>query len=188
MDKKTLRKKMRLKRDKMKPAAITAGSSAIAALFKSTIYPLLSGRGGIMVYLSTQSEVMTGPIINFLHSKGRRLFAPCLRGKKIFPAALGRPCTLKKGAFGIFEPAPARPPHARTGLSAVLVPGIAFDLKGNRLGFGGGYFDRFLKSLPKKTKKIALAFSGQIVQAVPKEPHDIKMDHIITEKGVFKTR
>lgn len=182
-----LRKKIRSNRDGMKPSAIVQKSSAIAAHFISTLYPLLPAGGGIMVYLSTQSEARTDKIIGFFHEQGRVLYAPCIKSSKVCPVMLKRSCIMKKGAFGIPEPAAIKPLKSYKSIIAVLVPGIAFDMKGNRLGFGGGYFDRFLKKLPGRALKIALAFSGQIVKTVPKEPHDVKMDYIITENGVFKT-
>ena len=92
-----------------------------------------------------------------------------------------------KKAFGIYEPVSGKRLKSFSSVAAVIVPGIAFDMKGNRLGFGGGYFDKFLKKLPARCVKVALAFSLQIVKSVPSEPHDVKMDYIITEKGVFET-
>ncbi len=94
---------------------------------------------------------------------------------------------MKKGACGIQEPASGRDLADLGSVAAVLVPGIAFDIKGNRLGFGGGYFDKFLSRLPKKAKKIGLAFSCQVAKAVPHEKHDMRVDYLITENGVYKT-
>lgn len=70
----------------------------------------------------------------------------------------------------------------------VLVPGIAFDPMGGRLGYGGGYYDRLLPVLPARAARVAGAFSAQIVDAVPSAPHDITMDTVVTEAGVVLDR
>ena len=85
---------------------------------------------------------------------------------------------LIKGPYGV------RQPSARTGVSlskldVVVVPGVAFDRRGNRLGRGKGYYDRFLKKLPKKTHRIGLAFDFQILPAMPVSRHDLGVDKVL---------
>jgi len=70
-------------------------------------------------------------------------------------------------------------------LDLVIVPGVAFDRKGHRLGFGAGYYDRFLPKLRPGVKKIAVAFEVQLVDSVPAEEHDIRMDAILTEEQLI---
>lgn len=70
----------------------------------------------------------------------------------------------------------------------VLVPGVAFDRSGARLGYGGGYYDRLLPLLPSRAARVAGAYSMQIVDAVPSAPHDIRMDTVVTESGVVVDR
>lgn len=186
MDKNTLRKRFRNNRDKLAPAFIKKNSSEILAHFTSTLYPLLSKKGAFVVYLSTQSEAMTGGMIKFLHKQNRRIYAPCIRDGCIAPSCVTRSCRMTKGVLGIFEPARFTGIRSLKDISAVIVPGIAFDRNGNRIGFGMGYFDKFLKKLPAKTKKIAIAFSCQVAGAIPVKRHDVKMDYLITEKGVYE--
>ena len=66
----------------------------------------------------------------------------------------------------------------------MLVPGLAFDGSGGRLGYGGGFYDRFLDACP--APRVALAFALQVVQAVPREAHDLLVDRIVTEQGVIE--
>jgi len=82
------------------------------------------------------------------------------------------------GHFGIREPAAACPVLPLNRLDLALVPGVAFDLHGGRLGRGKGYYDRLLASVPGAT--CGVAFDEQIVAAVPVEPHDIRLNHILT--------
>jgi len=82
------------------------------------------------------------------------------------------------GSFGIREPSARCPGDILNQLDLILVPGVAFDMRGGRLGRGGGYYDRLLSEVSGVT--CAVAFDHQIVEAVPAEPHDIHLDYILT--------
>ncbi len=90
--------------------------------------------------------------------------------------------TLKKNQFGIFEPDPffakEISPDEKT---TILIPSLALDKKGTRLGMGGGFYDRYLEQ-NKKAFKIGVAFSEFLIESLPKEDHDIKMDAVLTEE------
>ena len=87
------------------------------------------------------------------------------------------------GKFGIPEPMELMKVSYKS-IDAVIVPGVAFDKNGYRIGFGFGHYDKFLKKTPHAVK-IGLAFEFQIVDSVPKEEHDVPVDFIITEKRVI---
>lgn len=87
----------------------------------------------------------------------------------------------KEGPFGILEPAEGLPEAPVDELDLILVPGLAFDRRRGRLGYGGGFYDRTL--VGTTVLKIGIAFSWQIIDELPLEPYDIKMDLILTEKG-----
>jgi 5-formyltetrahydrofolate cyclo-ligase len=94
---------------------------------------------------------------------------------------------LATGKFGILEPRPeAIRPAALDQIGAVLVPGLAFDGTGNRLGRGFGHFDRLLRQT--SGVKIALAFDFQVLDEVPAEAHDVRLDFIVTETRVVNPR
>jgi 5-formyltetrahydrofolate cyclo-ligase len=86
---------------------------------------------------------------------------------------------MRKGPYGVVEPAVKRPARIRD-LSLVVVPGLAFDKKGNRLGRGKGYYDRFLSRLCADTPVFGLAFDSQILPSVPTLPHDISVTRVIS--------
>ena len=94
---------------------------------------------------------------------------------------------LEPKTFEILEP---KEPYTREfnpdKLDLVIVPGIVFDKKGHRIGYGYGYYDRFLKLLGKNVKKIGFAFEFQLVDKIPEEQHDVPMDVVITEKRVLE--
>lgn len=89
------------------------------------------------------------------------------------------------GYRGIPEPHATRPRVAIDTVDWVLVPGVAFDLHGSRLGYGGGYYDRLLAQLPAGTPRIAGAFDVQVVSRVPAAPHDLVVDVIATESQLY---
>lgn len=93
------------------------------------------------------------------------------------------PDTLARGRFGILEPSPRHhPPVQEADLDLILVPGLAFDLQGYRLGQGAGYYDRFLSKVPL-VPRIGVSFSSQHLPTLPSEPHDIAMGSLVSERG-----
>ena len=73
-------------------------------------------------------------------------------------------------------------------IDIILVPGVGFDRNFNRLGYGGGFYDKLLEGLPVKTPRIALAFNIQLIENIPVMAHDLKMDIIITEKEILRRK
>lgn len=84
------------------------------------------------------------------------------------------------GERGLLEPDPDRAEPIGEEIDLVLVPGLAFDRNGGRIGYGAGFYDRFLAGTP--AVKVALAYSLQLIDAVPVEPHDVPVDRILTEE------
>ncbi len=95
---------------------------------------------------------------------------------------------LVTGAYSIMEPDPERCPRVDPSeLDMVIVPGSVFDRRGGRLGYGGGYYDRFLSKDAPQALRIALAFSFQVQDNnIPLQPHDELMDYIVTEKEIIR--
>ncbi len=92
-----------------------------------------------------------------------------------------------RGRYGFLEPIPPDgDPGARSGFDVVVVPGIAFDDRGRRLGKGYGYYDRFLSDLRGEAVLVGLAFSWQMVPEVPVEPWDVPVDVVVTDEGIVR--
>lgn len=130
----------------------------------------------IMLYVATAGEVATRPMIRQALADGKRVAVPLTltTSRMIHPAELtqlGRGLT--RGPYGILQPDPRRarrvPPKD---LDLVVVPGLAFDARGARLGRGGGYYDRFLARLPRRTLRVGLCFRCQRVRRLPRARHD----------------
>ena len=146
----------------------------------------------ILFYLAMKDEVQTGKMIEECLKKGTQVFAPSTKWqrKEILPVEIKD--LTKDIEIGILEiPQPknkACSSFSSVNIDVVIVPGIVFDRKGNRLGFGGGFYDRFLVKLSEKTKLIALAFELQLVDKVPSQPHDIAVDYLVSERGAINCR
>ena len=141
----------------------------------------------VMVYLSMKSEVETSELIKFLFNQGRQIIAPVV-GTKSGQLIPKRVQNLKKDLvehpYGMLEPnenCPILPPDQ---LQLIFVPGIAFDSNGYRLGYGKGFYDRFLPSCPNAVT-IGLAFQIQFVEDTYPQPWDIPVHHIFTEEGML---
>jgi 5-formyltetrahydrofolate cyclo-ligase len=134
----------------------------------------------IMFYVNLADEVSTEEMIEKALLLGKTVVIPkCVkRTRKLIPYKLGCSKHLIIGPYGVREPVSrVRVPLFK--LDAVIVPGLAFDKKGNRLGRGKGYYDRFLSRLPKKTYRLGLAFRQQILSSLPLAPHDRAVDKVL---------
>ena len=137
-----------------------------------------------MVYMALPQEVQTWQIITQARQSQKRVAVPVIRGQDLVAVTLSEALTqLRRGRFGILEPYGTLRVVDPQEIGCIAVPGIAFDARGGRLGFGKGYYDRFLRQLPVTTYRCGLAFGIQVVPCVPQAPHDICMHGIVTEQG-----
>lgn len=145
----------------------------------------------VMLYLSIGKEVQTSKIVEDLLLKKKRVFIPATQpaAKEMLASELLDPAKdLTPGYMNIPEPKKeALRPISPMELDLVLVPGLAFDLKGYRIGYGGGYYDRFLPKLAPHAMAIGLAYRMQIVDNAFPEAYDIPVSQIVTEKEVIRT-
>lgn len=134
----------------------------------------------VMFYIAFGGEVNTREMIREAKKIGKLICVPiCRKDKEIMqPAMLVDHAKLKKGPYGVWEPV-AQTRVKPEDLDLIVVPGLAFDKKGNRLGRGKGYYDRFLGSLSDKTPSIGLAFDFQILPLIPTTAHDVSVRKII---------
>lgn len=129
-------------------------------------------------YLSFGREVPTNPILEMALADGKRIAAPRVEDGQIRFYWLKAPGDARPGFRGIPEP-PEGAAQANDLTAPVLVPGLAFDHKGHRIGYGGGYYDRFLAREPEHPT-IALCFDYQIFPGLPTESYDIPVDLVMT--------
>lgn len=151
-------------------------SLATAAAGAAT--PVIAG------FMPFGSELDPGPLMQQAAIGGARLALPRIQGNDIEFHSFDRTTRFETGVFGIREPhadAPELQPHL------LLVPLLAFDRNGHRLGYGRGYYDRAIARLPKAAT-VGIAFAAQEVAQVPVEPHDRPLDFVLTENGLIDCR
>jgi len=190
LDKTALRKTVLSRRNDLSQEEINEKSRAIAG----RLFALLEYRvaGTVMYFLNFGKEVQTRPMVNASLSHGKRVIAPKMVPKErrmILSEVLDVECDLAPGIWGIPEPKLDRlRPLSAEQIDFVVVPGVAFDESGNRLGYGGGYYDRFFTDLRPGVSLVALAFEVQILPAVPVASWDRRVDRVITERRVIDCR
>jgi 5-formyltetrahydrofolate cyclo-ligase len=142
----------------------------------------------LFVYVNFRSELETLELIQSCLSKGKRVAIPLVEASTVsmIPLLIQDPeKDLVPGYYGIPEPDPEKSLRvAAREIDAVVIPGSVFDIHGGRLGYGGGYYDRFLVNDAPQAKRIGLAFEMQVVENVPVQPHDQLLDILITEKRI----
>lgn len=121
------------------------------------------------------------PDVTFLQAHGKTLCLPRAYEDEYAAACLEDFDELIRGKFGVLEPSMDRPVLSAEKIDLVIVPGVAFDMDGHRLGRGGGFYDRWLRKLPGKT--IGVCFDHQLTRCVPTEPHDIRVERVVWPSG-----
>jgi len=141
----------------------------------------------VALYSAIQNEVRTDDLLAHALQSGKKVFYPRVGGDDsdgLFRVLAAD--ELRAGRYGILEPARAiRLAEAEFEVLTILVPGVAFDMLGNRLGRGQGWYDRLLQRAGERVAIVALAYEFQIVDAVPAGPGDQKVHYVITEKRVI---
>jgi len=156
-----------------------SGDDASETLRQLRQHPRLINADTLLLYSALQDEVPTQSLLDELVAQGKTVLLPRVVSDTDMEL---RQYTglqdLQVGAFGILEPTGKLFTDYEK-IDVAVVPGMAFDKEGHRLGRGKGYYDRFLRLLPK-TYKIGICFSWQLVDNVPTDEHDILMDQIMT--------
>jgi len=160
-------------------AAARAVAEAVAAL------PEVVAAGTVLGFASFGTELPTDDTMGAVLAASKRLLLPFVDGERLRAAEVGSVEDLAPGYRGIREPVartPVDPGEAR----AVLVPGVAFDTRGARLGYGGGFYDAFLAELDPETRRIGLCFDLQVMGEVPAGPGDERVHLVVTERRVIR--
>lgn len=137
----------------------------------------------ILMYHSLADELSTRSFIEKWCNR-KNFFLPRVNGVNLDILPYDR-STLRLGAFHIEEPQGDETAKI-TDIELIIVPGVAYDRKGNRVGRGRGYYDRLLAT--SKATKVGMAYDFQVVDEIDAEPHDIKVDIIITNSGIIKVK
>ena len=138
----------------------------------------------IMSYMSFQNEIDTEKINEYIISCGKKLLLPKMLDREIIKAIEYTGKFIIDNSFGIKEPVGE---IYNGDIDLIIVPGVVFDIEGNRIGYGRGYYDRFLKLYPR-ARKISLAYEFQIIDNLEVEEHDEKIDEIVTKNNIIRIK
>ncbi len=138
--------------------------------------------GTVCCYVALPYEVQTWQLIQQMLPSGKRVVVPMVKGRSLRLSELRDPATdLSPGAFGVWEPTPAtHRPIRPERVDLALMPGLAFDLHGHRLGHGHGYFDRLCARFSPATARVGLCFEFQLLNHLPTEPHDQTVHRVLS--------
>ncbi len=188
----SIRSKIAQQRDSIIPSQRTTLSKQIISNLSEWIQQKeKSGYGftfdAVMVYLSMKSEVETWKLVETLLNQDRKIIAPVVdtnSGNLIPKRIENLDNDLIRHQYGMFEPKDSCPDFPPDKLQLILVPGLAFDRKGYRIGYGKGFYDRFLLSCPNAVT-VGIAYQLQLVDDTYPQPWDIPVQHIFTEHGLL---
>lgn len=148
--------------------------------------PEVGTAGTVMAFWSFGSEVETSALIERLHEAGKRVVLPRIAEGEIAAVAYAPGDPVTATSFGAMEPAGADVVTTED-VDVVIVPGVAFDRRGGRVGYGGGFYDRLFSRAPT-VPAVAVAFAVQLVDEVPQGRSDRRVDAIVTEDEVIRPR
>jgi 5-formyltetrahydrofolate cyclo-ligase len=179
--KESVRKILRQKKEAMLPEERLSKSQRICRHLMNVI----SDGETVMVFTSKEKEVNTRPLIMALFGQGNPVVVPIIvkEDYSLRLSYLRDFSALVPSTFGVPEPIGSEIPAAADDIDTIILPMLGFDRKGGRIGYGAGYYDRFLSKNPG-LRKIGIAFACQEVDSLPVDENDIRMDYIITEEGI----
>jgi len=185
MPKSRLRKAILARRLALSPAELSAAGDAIQNAFLAM--PAYLAAGSVALYCSAKNEVPTERVINHALLAGKALYLPAVENGEMLFKRVTALDELVDGIFGIKQPAIGCPASDPEEIDLIVVPGVGFDLYGQRIGYGKGYYDKALHRLEGKGVLTAFCYEFQIVESLVNEPHDVNMDRIITEQRFINT-
>ncbi|MBN2066963.1 MAG: 5-formyltetrahydrofolate cyclo-ligase, partial [Candidatus Diapherotrites archaeon] len=148
----------------------------------------VQGAKTLLLYVGVKSEAQTLNLIEQLLKMGKTVAVPVTDFEKhdIKPVQITSTSSLKEGKAGLLEPKAIRAVETKA-IDLIVVPGIAFDREGRRIGSGFGFYDKLLRKVSCKVPLVGFCFQENLVEMLPAESHDIKMDMVITDKELIRT-
>lgn len=181
----SLRARTRAVRDALSPLAREAGADLVARSLAEM--PELVSAKVVLGYSALRSELDLGPAVAALRAHGVAVAYTRIEGEGLLGVhAVADEAELVPGRFGLLEPPADAPRVAPSEIDAVIVPAVAYDERGFRLGYGGGYYDRLLPMLRPDCLRIGVIFDEQLLAEIPAEAHDERVDVVVTPTRVIR--
>lgn len=179
--KRALRAQVRGTRAALPPGVRAAASAGIAERLAAMVRT--AGAHTIGLYAATPAEVDLDGLALQLLAEGHQVALPLVSGSAELAFHLISAMPTAVGSFGIREPDPAAPQVVA--LELVVVPGLVFDPRGGRIGYGRGFYDRWLAAQHPRPTAVGAGFGVQVVDEVPRGPFDVDLDAVVTEGAVY---
>lgn len=183
MPKKSIRATMLAQRRHL--ATVTCAALSHAAQVRLLETSEFSSASALALYSPVFNEVFTEELFHLSRSLGKRVAYPRVCGEHLEFVEVASLTELKPGAFGVLEPSGSSVLSAGS-LDLMLVPGVAFDQAGFRLGYGKGFYDRFLHAADRCPCLVGFCFEFQVVADLPVESHDIGMNMLVTDERTLR--
>ena len=176
-----IRKKIKLIRNGLNSDYISKISNSIVSnILQWDIY---THSKNILIYYPINSEIS---LLELLNDSSKSFYFPKVEGDMIFPVLYDKNLGFTEGAFNIKEPKGKKIADFSE-INLILTPALSVDKKGNRLGYGKGYYDRYFSQISKNVIKAAIVDSKFFTDALPHDKNDIPVDYVITEKQIYST-
>ncbi len=180
MNKQTLRNTFQNQRDSLSPAQVQEINQAVCLHLAR--WPLFQQSHTVLAYLAFRNEISLQPLLDGYPEKIWAIPRTLPAGRMTIHRYQND--GLIRHPWGMLEPSADTDTVPLQKIELILVPGVAFDLRGGRLGFGGGYYDRLLPQL--NAPRVGIAYPGNIIPSVPTNEHDGRMDWLVRPEGVVK--
>ncbi len=178
MDKRAIRAHMLGRRSALLPEQVTRMSYLAQQRLVAT--ELFSSAQSLALYSPIHNETATSDIFVAAWHQGKRIYYPRVAAERLSMVEINNPRELVPGAFGVLEPA-ADLSSSQQVPDLILIPGIAFDRRGHRLGYGRGFYDRYLAGCPDQVVRVGFSFSFQLCDELPVGAHDQSLDVLVTD-------
>ena len=184
--KRAIRGEVRAARDAMPPAERVRASQAIAD--RLTALEEVERAATVMAFWSFGSEVDTAPLINAMHARGIRVALPRIVEGELEPRGYAPGDPVTETAFGACEPAGGETLDPSV-IDVVITPAVVFDRSGRRVGYGGGFYDRFFPRIRPDAVRVGIGFDLQLIDGnLPTGHFDLGLDAVVTQSGVLRFR
>ena len=181
--KRELRSRMRSVRAVLPASAREARSLAAAQRIRELAE--YAGAQTLVAFSAIHKEIDPAPLLSEAHAHGKRVGLPRVVGEDLALHLVTPNAALEQGAFGVMEPAASSPPIEPEEVDLVIVPGLAFDVRGHRLGYGRAFYDRLLPTMTRAFR-LGLAYDFQVVMELPDDAHDVPMHAVVTDQQVLR--
>jgi len=142
----------------------------------------------IALYHPIHNEVETSAVFAEALAASKRILFPAVSGRKLLFHRVRNKEGLQRGSFGILEPKGSFEIHDPSEADVIVIPGVVFDMRGRRIGYGKGFYDNTLHAFEGQGKFVGFCYDFQVVHEIVDEPHDVKMDLLITDTRVIRPR